>query len=957
MASVRWAILSGLAFAAWAYDYDLQDPTKGAGAEAPWRVEAQWDTVDEEATRAIHQFTTEPRYLSPMVSYIPEDPSVPSPRDVLGYIAGTEGKLTHPDDEARYFEALAEASPRVRLVEMGPTEEGRTMHLVIVTSETNMARLDEFKRHAAALADPRRTDEKAARDIVEQTKPVMHITAGLHSPETGPPEMVMELAYRVAVSNHPDFQAIRDNVVLLITPVTDVDGRAKVVEWYYRYLQDYDSRLYMPSYSPPYWGKYTFHDNNRDGLQISQKLTQHYYDAFFEWHPVYSLDLHESVPLLYVSGGTGPYNETVDPITIREWQWAASYELQELQRHNMPGVWTWGFYTGWNPSYLLWVTNTHNSMGRFYETFGNSSARTMERDLRNAEYAGKKITDVQWYRADPPDERVQWSLRNNTNYMQAGVIASLNFTAENADRLLMNFWQKGKNNVDKGRNEAPYGWVIPQAQRAPDRAAYLLHQLQRHGIELYRATQDFKIGDDEYKAGDYVVRLDQPYGQHAKNLLDKQMFPEDAEHRPYDDVSWTFGLIYRVDTTKIDDDKIFDVEGLEFVTEPPTFPGKSPDGSANAYAIKNNGQSTLVTARYRLHRHTIYAVEEPFEYEGESFPAGSWVIPDRGSVKRDLDEIAQELMLDVHALAAVPSVAKHSLDIPRLALYHNWVSTQNDGWVRFTLEQHGVPYDYINDDDVKRGNLRGRYDVIMMAHQGGYGSVKSMIIGRDTKFGAMPYTKTGDAPGHGHVDSSRDITGGIGYRGVANIEEFLNKGGTLMLMGSAGRLATDLGLVRNVDTEIGGGVSTPGSVLQTKVVRRDHPIAYGFEDVHHVFRVNGPLYSVPEHYDHWIVVQYGTKPLREDEERDEESDSKETKEKPAGKFLLSGYIGGQASIEKKAVVLDVPRHQGGRVILYSFNPMHRFLNQGDNNYIYNAILNWNDFPDPEPKDHPGLAKD
>ena len=966
-------VAAGLAQnAAWAYDYDFDDASQGAGADAAWRVEAQWDTVDEEGTRAIHQHTTEPRYVSPMVSFIPEDANVPSPRDVLGYIAGTEGKLTHPDDEVRYFEALAAASPRVRFVEMGPTEEGRVMHLVIVTSESNMARLDEFKGYTAALADPRTTDEKAARAIVEKAKPVMHITAGLHSPETGPPEMVMELAYRVAVSNHPDFKKIRDDVIFLITPVTDVDGRAKVVEWYYRYLEDYETRLNMPSMSPPYWGKYTFHDNNRDGLQISQKLTQHYINAFYEWHPVYSIDLHESVPLLYVMGGTGPYNRTVDPITIREWQWAASYEMEELQRHNMPGVWTWGFYTGWNPGYLLWVTNTHNSMGRFYETYGNSSARTMERDLRNASYAGKKITEQQWYRADPPDDRVNWSLRNNTNYMQSGVIASLKFTAENADRLLMNFWRKGRNGIDKGLKDAPHGWVIPQEQRSPDRAAYLLHQLQRHGIEVYRATKDFKIGKGEYKAGDFVVKLDQPYGQHARNLLDTQEFPKDAEHRPYDDVSWTFGLIYRVETKKIDDDAIFDVEGLEFVAEPPVFPGDSPSVTASTYAIQNTGQGSLVTARYRLSRYTVYATEEAFEVGETEFPIGSWIIPSRGTVKRKLDEIAEELMLDVHALDSVPDVAKHSLDLPRLALYHNWTSTQNDGWVRFTLEEHGVPYTYINDDDVKRGGLRGRFDVIMMAHQGGSGNPKSMVIGRDTKFGAMPYTRTGDAPGHGHVDSSRDITGGIGYGGLGNLETFLNKGGTLMLMGSAGRLATDMGLLRNVSTAVGGGVSTPGSSLQTKVVRRDHPIAYGFEDIHHVFRVNGPLYNVPEKYDHWIVVQYGTKALREDEEKDSEKDTeseeeesdgedseKPEKDKPkgSGKFMLSGFVDGQSSIEKKAVVLDVPRHKGGRVILYSFNPLHRHLNQGDNNYVYNAILNWNDFPEPEPKDHPGLVKD
>ena len=198
-----------------------EDPAAGAGPDAPWRAYAQWDEVDEEATADIHRFTTEPRYITPMVSFIPQDARVPSPRDVLGHIAGAEGLLTRFEDTVRYFEELAKASPRVTLLEMGRTEEDRPMHLVIVTSEENMGQLDRFKAFTAALADSRETDEAEARRIIEQAKPIVHMTAGLHSPETGPPEMVMELAYRLAVSDHPDVVKIRDDVITMITPVTE----------------------------------------------------------------------------------------------------------------------------------------------------------------------------------------------------------------------------------------------------------------------------------------------------------------------------------------------------------------------------------------------------------------------------------------------------------------------------------------------------------------------------------------------------------------------------------------------------------------------------------------------------------------------------------------------------------------------------------------------------------------
>ncbi len=967
-----------------AYEYDASDPAQGAGMQAPWRSYAKWDTVDELSTKEIHQFTTEARYITPMVSYVPEDPTVPSPRDVLGHIAGAEGILTHPDEEARYFRALDEASPRVTVQVMGHTEEGREILLAIVTSEENMARLEEFKGYSRRLADPRGVSAEEAMEISQKCKPIMHITAGLHSPETGSPEMVMELAYRVAVSDHPDIVQMRDNVVLLITPVIEVDGRARVVEWNRRFLEKYDDLRYMPSYSPPYWGEHAFHDNNRDGIQMTLKLTQHYLESFNEWHPVYSLDLHESVPLMYVSGGTGPYNPTIDPITEREWQLAAHWELEELQRYNLPGVWTWGFYDGWNPSYLLWVTNNRNSMGRFYETFGNSVAATMERDLSEATYAKTKVTEPMWYNADPPDKKVNWSLRNNTNYMQSGVLASLKFTARNGDMLLHNFWQKGINSIERGKKEAPYAFVIPKEQRDQARLEYLLTQLDRHGIEIHRATEAFKLEDGDFDAGDYIVRCDQPYGNFARNLLEHRDFPKEAEHRPYDDVAWSLGLHYGVDVWPIKDKTVLDLAAIERAHAPFPIERGVDEGKAAAYAIANTGNYRLITARYMLKGVTVLAAEEVFEAGGVKYPRGSWILPNKGGLRHgELQAAAERCVLRIHSLEAMPKVPTHSLDPPKLALYHTWVSTQPDGWARYTLEQFGVPYTYINDDDVRRGGLRSRFDVIIVADQGGV-SARSMVQGRDTKFGPMPYTTAREFPSQGVIDSANDITGGFGFEGAENLQHFLNSGGTLLMFGSSGKLATDLGLLRNVTSAM--GVDTPGSFLQAKVLREDHPIVYGYETIDHVFRGNGPYYTVPKEYDHWIVQTYGTKEPRDDEDDAKTDGEKKTEEatdddakkdeaksddatskpkegekkkpkKDTKKFLLGGFIDKQSALEKQAAILDVPRNAGGRVVLYSFNPLHRYLNHHDFNYAFNAILNWNDFPDPKPKDHPQLVKD
>ena len=441
---------------------------------------------------------------------LPEHPSVPSPRDVLGYTVGTPGELTQVEEIYSYFQALDDASDRVQIFDLGQTFENRNMLVVAIAEPEILANIETYKQHLHDLSDPRATDRESAEQIIEQALPIFWMTAGLHSPELGPPEMVMELAYRLVVETREPFAKIRSNVITLITPVTDVDGRARQVDWYNQHIKgltDYNDR---PPRSVPFWGHYTYHDNNRDGIAISQPVTQNYTNGVYEWKPTVSLDLHESVPLLYVSGGTGPYNAGVSPITIGEWQLLANYEISRLSGLGLEGVWTWGYYTGWYPGYLLWATNNHNSMGRFYETFGNGSAETMERDLRNSSYAGDDVTSRQWYRPAPPPEKLTWSMRNNTNFMQSGVIASLEMVANNGAMFLGNYYQKGVDALSEAVAEAPYAYLIPREQTDADSANYLVGALGRHAIEIQAATESENYGDIPVEVGDLLIKLNQP---------------------------------------------------------------------------------------------------------------------------------------------------------------------------------------------------------------------------------------------------------------------------------------------------------------------------------------------------------------------------------------------------------------------------------------------------------------
>ena len=181
----------------------------------------------------------------------------------------------------------------------------------------------------------------------------------MHSTENGGPEMLIELPYRLAVEETPFIQEIRNNVITLITPVIEVDGREKQVDTYYfnkkrRAAGDQQTLPLM------YWGKYVAHDNNRDGMGQFLALTRNVTKTFLDWKPTVMHDLHEQSTYLYASTGTGPYNEQIDPITIDEWWLLAKTEVMEMTKRGVPGVWTYGFYDGWVPNYMFFIAHAHN---------------------------------------------------------------------------------------------------------------------------------------------------------------------------------------------------------------------------------------------------------------------------------------------------------------------------------------------------------------------------------------------------------------------------------------------------------------------------------------------------------------------------------------------------------------------------------------------------------------------
>ncbi|MGH7576030.1 MAG: M14 family zinc carboxypeptidase, partial [Longimicrobiales bacterium] len=527
----------------------------------PSAVIAQTQPIDEEYTAKIAEATTEPFFITPHVDDLPASETVPTPLDVLGHIAGQPDVLSYPEDVHGYMRAVAEASDRVEVFSIGTSEEGREMIVVVVADEATITRLEDYKRMTGQLADPRTITDEEARQLFGEAKPIYYATGAIHSPETGSPEMLMELVYRLAVDESPFIREIRDNLIFMTTPIVEVDGRAKVVDLHMAPRKDPDADFDYPR-RPLYWGKYVAHDNNRDGMGLQLELTNAVLETFLEYKPTVMHDLHESASYLYTSTGRGPYNAWIDPIVVEEWNRLAHKEVKDMTAFGVPGVYTHDFYDGWAPNYMFWIANMRNAIGRFYETQGSGNASTRVLELN---------VERQWHRMNPPLGEVLWNIRNNVNLQQSALLIALHEVATNRHEFLENFWLKSKRSIAKPRAEGPAAWVFPAEDPRPGQQARLLGLLQRHGVEVQRANEAFTIGEQAFGAGSYVVRMDQPYSRAADMLLDKQYYnPDDPS--PYDDTGWTHGPLFNVETVRVDDAAVLDAP-MTLETEPVKAPG------------------------------------------------------------------------------------------------------------------------------------------------------------------------------------------------------------------------------------------------------------------------------------------------------------------------------------------------------------------------------------------------
>ncbi len=820
------------------------------------------------------------------VAAFPLQRALPSPREHLGFDIGEDRRLANWTQIVEYFRRLDEASDRLSVVELGRSTEGRPFIMAIISAPPTLAHLESYRQIQKRLADPRGLSEAEARAMIERGKVVVLITCNIHSTEVASAQTAVEFAWRMVTEDSPRVREILENVILLLIPSLNPDGNQLVYEWYQRTLgTPYEGT------SPPWlYHKYVGHDNNRDWYMFTQVETRLTVEKVHNaWHPHIVYDVHQMGAYgarLFTPPWIDPIEPNIDPILVQEMNWLGMKMAADLTAEGKTGIVVNAIYDLWTPARCYQCY--HGGLRILTESASARLASPIEVPFERLQGGrGYDARQPSWNFPKPWPGGV-WRLRDIVDYQLSAFFSLLQTAARHRDHFLWNFYRVGKRAVE--RNEPPYAFVIPAEQKDPAAVQVLIETLRFGLVEVWKARSAFHADGRTFSAGSYVIPLAQPYGAFAKTLLERQRYPDLREYpggppkRPYDVTAHTLPLLLGVTVVEIARPFSAELEPVERAQGPAggIVGGRSPHG----YVIRPDGHREVVALFALLKR----GVRVSRVVESSTFPPGTAFIP-AGS-EAHLEEVARSLSIPVHAVAERPRGTLLELREPRVGVYRSYVPSMDEGWTRWVFDRFGIPYENIFDRDVRAGNLRQRYDVILLPDH----TPRAVLDGH--RPGTMP----------------EEYTGGIGETGLAHLRAFVEAGGTLIAFNQAS--AVVLGGWRLDVRDVLAGVSErefygPGSIVKAEF-DPTHPIAFGMERETAIWFEEGPAFDVGGSA--VVVARY-----------------------PAGDPLLSGWLLGGERLSGKAALVEVPIGRG-RVILFGFRPQYRGQSYATFKTIFNALL-------------------
>src|SRR3989475_9080871 len=507
--------------------------------------------------------------------------SLPAPEAVFGFRPGADYKLATYNQSVDYFKRIAASSRLVRLLEAGPTTEGRTMYFALVSSPDNLSKIDRYREIARRLARPQGLTESEARQLARDGKAFVHVDGGLHSTEVAGPQHTPLLLYDlVSRASDPDVRNILDNVVVMLWPTINPDGQQMVAEWYMKNV----GTPYELSPLPQLYQEYVGHDNNRDAYMLNMIESRAIEHTWRQWEPQIIYTHHQSGPFptrIWLPPFSEPVGREAPYLLSREVNMIGMAIAKGLEEHGQIGATHMGTaFDAWYPGYIDYAPNFKNIAAFWTETALFQYATPHEYTINDFPQSMRGLRPQSLYASPWPPGT--WRLRDAVDYMETASLSVLEFAAKYKDSLLFDRYQAGRDQIALGRKKAPYAYVIPQQQRDPVAAVELLRRLAFGGVRVSQIASAVTIANDTFPAGTWIVPTDQEFAAMAREVLDVQKYPDLRQYpggppeRPYDAAGWSLPLQMGVEVfaaaTPLTDDVRAKMKLIGPVSEPKARP-------------------------------------------------------------------------------------------------------------------------------------------------------------------------------------------------------------------------------------------------------------------------------------------------------------------------------------------------------------------------------------------------
>ena len=873
-------------------------------------------------------------------------PAVTSPRDAFGTAVGDDYFLATYSQLEAYWKTLDRESDRVSLVDIGRTEEGRTQWMAVVSAPENLTHLDRYRAIAARLAHAEGLNPVEARALARDGKALVWIDGGLHANEVLGAQQLIEQVYQLAsAADEETLRILRDVIVLAVH--ANPDGHELVANWYMRVA---DPRRRSLAGVPRAYQKYIGHDNNRDFYLSSQAETRNMNRVLYrEWFPQIVYNHHQAGPagtVMFAPPFRDPFNYVFDPLIPASIDLLGAAMQARFAAEGKPGITTRGgspYSTWWNGG-LRTTAYFHNQIGLLTETIGDPTPTAVrfvpERQLPSG--------DLPFPIAPQP-----WHFRQSIEYSLTANRAVLDFASRYRETLLFNIYQMGKNAIDRGsrdswtasprrveaaraqvgpagtppspemfervfrdpRQRDPRGYIVPADQPDFLTATKFVGALLDNGVTVLRATDPFSVQGRQYPAGSFVVKAAQAFRPHVLDMFEPQDHPNDVPYpggppvAPYDNAGWTLAFQMGVKFERV-------LEAFDGPFEPITTaappPGVVRDGAGSAAYLVSHHQNDAFVAVNRLLRAGA-EVYWPADRTvgGARTGTGMMVVPATSAARPVLEKAAAELGLVFNGVASRPAGPALRLRAPRIAVWDRYGGASSSGWIRWLLERYEFPFEIVYPRALDAAGLSLRFDVLILPSEA--------VPASDPRRAEGPFIPA-DAP-----EELRAQGGSISWnRTVPGLKQFVEAGGTLILIGGAASMAERLGIGISsalVETQADGtrvGLSrekhyVPGSVMRV-AVDNTTPLGYGFEREVDVFFDVSPVFRIGPGTAARRVAWY-----------------------PNAAPLRSGWALGQRYLNGGAAVIDAPLGKG-RVLVFGPEITYRGQPHGTFKFLFNGIF-------------------